>query len=136
MSNYSFGGINLRHQGCKMNTTRIIFSLALAFANDTWSEPVKCLIDGRSVYTDDASRCSKASVKPIKNNVSVFPKVTPNSKSAVLTPPQEPASSSTADSILGKFGVSPQDVENGWKTVMDAKKRGSWKAPDMPDEAK
>ena len=120
-----------------MNATLFIFYLALALANNAWAEPVKCLIDGRSVYTDDASRCSKASVKPIKNNVSVFPKISPNSKSAAipLTPP-EPASASTEDSILGKFGISQQDVENGWKTVMDAKKRGSWKAPDMPDEAK
>ncbi|MCK9608645.1 MAG: hypothetical protein M0R33_19560 [Methylomonas sp.] len=113
----------------------LIIPMMLVLVETVWAEPVKCVIDGKTMYTDDASRCAKASAKPISNNVSVFPKVQPTTGNPGVVTPLESPAKSMSDSILGRFGVSQEEIANGWKTITDAKKRGSWKAPDMPDDA-
>lgn len=116
-----------------MNPAHFILPIAFVLVEVAWAEPVKCVIDGKTLYTDDASRCDQVGVKGIKNNVSVFPKIGPGIGASGIAKPSELPTESISESILGHFGMSQEDVANGWKTIMDAKKRGSWKAPDMPD---
>ncbi len=89
--------------------------------------PIKCIVDGKPIYTDDASTCANG-------NVSTFPKVTATNKPLIPSPQTLLPNPSVLDSFLEKFGMSKVDVINGWKTIMDAKQRGSWKAPEIPDD--
>lgn len=124
-----------------MNSTLHAIAIAFLLTANTWAEPVKCLVEGKTVYTDDASRCGQNRAEPIKNNVSVFPEVAGKKKPAAIPllngtgAEGTPASNSFLDALLMRFGLSSQDVANGWETVKDAKKRGTWKAPEMPDDA-
>ncbi|AMK75273.1 MULTISPECIES: hypothetical protein [Methylomonas] len=105
-------------------------SICQAFA-----KPMKCVVDGKTLYTDDQARCAKGAIKPINGSVMIssFPKgaAVPNggTKPALELP-------SGLDGILQHFGITQQEVKDGWETVMDAHKRGSWKAPEMPDDDK
>lgn len=110
-----------------ITTTIAIF---VALVNIASAESIKCAVNGKIIYTDNEAMCTKSSIKSIKGNVSTFPKVTLTNKQ------QAPSNSTSSASILPDFGVSQEDIANGWKTIMDAKKRGSWKAPEMPDDAK
>lgn len=99
------------------------------------AEPMKCVVDGKTLYTDDTALCAQGSIKPIKGNVliSSFPKASEVPKSAPISAFKPPA---LFDGILQRFGLSQQELEEGWRTVMEAHQRGSWKAPEMPDEEK
>ncbi|CAD6880407.1 hypothetical protein [Methylomonas albis] len=99
------------------------------------AEPMKCVVDGKTLYTDDQSRCAKAAIKPINGSVliSSFPKgataANNNAKPTLEVP-------SGLDGILQYFEITQQELRNGWETVMEAHKRGSWKAPEIPDDDK
>lgn len=118
-----------------MNRKAISLAFVLAGIELASAGPVKCVVHGKTIYTDDPSRCANADVKAVRGNVSVFPKVTPSAKVAV-SPMTTPADAPISESLLERLGLSGEDLANGWKTIMEAKQRGSWKAPDMPDEAK
>lgn len=116
-----------------MNPMLRILAIVLTFAGKAWAEPVNCVVDGKTIYTDDTSLCVKGRIEAINNRVSVFPEVkTPTSGPVVGNLP----SNSLTDAILRPFGLIPQDIVTGWQTIMDAKKRGSWQEPEMPDDAK
>ncbi|WP_446810350.1 hypothetical protein ACH50O_01805 [Methylomonas sp. 2BW1-5-20] len=99
------------------------------------AEPMKCVVGGKTIYTDDIARCAKGIVKPINGSVliSAAPRnaldQNSKSKSAFGLP-------FGLNGVLDHFGLSQKEVEDGWKTVMDAHKRGSWQEPVIPDEAK
>lgn len=99
------------------------------------ADPMKCVVEGRTLYTDDPAHCAKGSIKPIAGSVliSSFPK---HAASQNSTPTPIPDLPSGLDGILQHFGLSQQEVDDGWKTVMDARKRGSWQAPELPDAEK
>lgn len=99
------------------------------------AEPVKCLVDGKMLYTDDAARCRNADKLPIAGNVVIAPKA----KTPAPTLPTLPGlpgleTPGMLDSILERLGLTRQDVAEGWKTVMDARERGSWQAPAVPED--
>lgn len=98
------------------------------------AEPTKCVIDGKTLYTDDPVRCGKAATQPIKGSLVVgSPSASPNAKSVPRSDIAKPVG---LDGILQHLGLTQQEVADGWKTVMDAHKRGSWQTPDMPEEGK
>lgn len=116
--------------------------IAVAFVSIATAEPYKCTINGETLYTDDVALCGKSDAKPVDGNLTVFPKVGASNKSpakstARATPVALPAApvDSFSDSVLEQFGISQQDIANGWKTIMDASHRGSWQAPEMPEES-
>jgi hypothetical protein len=120
-----------------MKTICLITAVILALTLSVYAlaDPIKCIVAGKTLYTDDAKRCVNGDVKPINGNIviSSFPKgATPNS----TTPMPTLEAPTLLDSILQRFGLSQHDVAAGWKTVMDARERGSWKAPEMPDDEK
>ena len=119
-----------------MNPMLHIFTIVFALAGTAWAEPIKCVIDGKTIYTDDASRCAGGNIRPINNNVSVFPEVDSANKPSTIPLPTGSPAEPVSDSILNRFGISPEDIAAGWKTIMDAKKRGSWKEPEIPEDAK
>lgn len=120
-----------------MNRKAISLAFMLAGIELASAGPVRCVVHGKTIYTDDPSRCANADVKAVGGNVSVFPKVTPSAKVAVSPMPMTtPAAAPVSESLLERLGLSGEDLANGWKTIMEAKQRGSWKAPDVPDEAK
>ena len=98
------------------------------------ASPVKCIVKGKTIYTDDAKTCVNSNISTINGNVSIFPKVTATNNSPTSPPKPPLPNQSVSDSILQQFGMSQEDVANGWKTIMDAKQRGSWKAPETPDD--
>jgi hypothetical protein len=102
------------------------------------AETLKCTVDGEILYTDDARLCANSEVKRINGNVSVFPGINASKNNIPMaTPAAQPTAkpdSTFTDSLLEKFGLSQQDIANGWKTIMDASHRGSWQAPEMPQE--
>ncbi|WGS88378.1 hypothetical protein [Methylomonas sp. UP202] len=106
--------------------------LSLIAVTASAAPPVKCLVDGKMLYTDDAARCRNADKLPIAGNVIIAPKA----KAAAPTLPGLPGLETPGmlDSILERFGLTRQDVADGWKTVMDARERGSWQAPAVPEE--
>lgn len=99
------------------------------------AQPMKCVVDGKTLYTDDQGQCAKGAIKPINGSVliSSSPKATPgtnnNAKPALELP-------SGLNGILHHFGITEKEMEDGWQTVMEAHKRGSWKAPEMPEDDK
>jgi len=112
--------------------------IAVAFVGIASADPYKCMQNGEILYTDDVSLCNKAKPKPVNGNISVFPGVSSSKKHALRLPPAaQPAAPTevSGDSLLEQFGLSPQDIENGWKTIMDARHRGTWQAPELPQEA-
>lgn len=120
-----------------MNRMMMGVAFVLAGIELASAGPVRCVVDGKTIYTDDPSRCANADAKAVGGNVSVFPKVASSAKGVVSSMPMAtPADASASESLLERIGLSGEDLANGWKTIMEAKQRGSWKAPDMPDEAK
>ncbi len=120
-----------------MNRIMTYLALVSAGIGIAAAEPLKCIVNGQAVYTDDPSRCANTDVKAVGGNVSVFPKVASSTKvRASSAPIALPQDASVPESLLDRFGLSGADLANGWKTIMEAKQRGSWKAPEMPDEAK
>ncbi len=120
-------------------------AIALVLVGIAAAEPIKCTVDGEILYTDDIGLCGKSGAKAVDGNLTVFPKVgaankSPAKSSARATPVVQPTVQPAApdvsitDSLLEQFGISQQDIANGWKTIMDASHRGSWQAPEMPDE--
>lgn len=117
---------------------KLLISIALiilALAGQAAAEPVKCVSAGKTIYTDDPSRCGKSDLKPIGGSltISTLPNQLAGKKAA-------PASSGGLPALTGGMplpeGVSSEDVAAGWQTIMDARKRGSWQAPVLPDYAK
>lgn len=99
------------------------------------AQPMKCVVDGKTLYTDDQAQCAKGAIKPINGSVliSSSPKATPgannNAKPALELP-------SGLIGILQQLGITEKELEDGWQTVMEAHKHGSWKAPEMPEDDK
>ena len=95
--------------------------------------PLKCVINGKTVYTDDPSRCREGELKPINGALVIgSPTKAQASKkndAAGLSP-----FPTGVEGILQHLGLTPQEVEDGWKTVLDARQRGSWQAPEIPAE--
>ncbi|WP_445368520.1 hypothetical protein ACH5Y9_03385 [Methylomonas sp. BW4-1] len=98
------------------------------------AEPMKCVVDGKTLYTDDQARCAKGAIKPINGSVIIssskgVPRADNIAKPAFDVP-------SGLNGILQQFGITEKELENGWQTVMEAHKRGSWKAPELPEDDK
>jgi hypothetical protein len=119
-----------------MKTLITALSLTLALIEIARADPIKCVVNGKTIYTDDASICGNSTIKPITDHVSTIPKSSTSRKQPRSSPVLPLPVESGSDSLLQQFGMSQEDVANGWKTIMDAKERGSWKAPEMPDDAK
>lgn len=100
-----------------------------------FAEPMKCVVDGKTLYTDDQARCAKGAIKPI--NGSVLISSSPKGASVANTT-AKPAFElpSGLNGILQQFGITEKEVKDGWQTVMEAHKRGSWKAPEVPGDDK
>lgn len=114
--------------------------LCSVHTNLALAEPVRCTVDGRIVYTDDAAQCGKSESKPVKGNISTFPKIQPSAVShAGISSPGAAQNAvnlpAMPEAVLQQFGVSQQDLNNGWQTIMDAQKRGAWAAP-VPDDVR
>jgi len=111
-------------------------AMMLAAAAPLPAEPIKCVVAGKTLYTDDAKKCAKGEVKPI-NGALVITEL-PAAKSAGKSAPiSAPASSdSLLDSLLQRLGITQQEVAAGWKTVDEARQRGEWQAPEMPEDAR
>jgi hypothetical protein len=135
--------------------TYIYLVLAMSLATGTvLAAPMKCTSGGRTIYTDNIMLCDNASAKKVEGTgYSVNPpKTQPDTSARPATAAgkdAEPAQSAFASKSAGNppaanpfgntplpQGVSGQDVASGWKTLMDAKKRGSWEAPALPEYAK
>lgn len=95
--------------------------------------PVKCVVDGKTLYTDDQAKCAQSALKPIKGNViiSSSPNGGTSSKNSAKSGLDLPAG---VDGLLQHLGITQQELEHGWQTVKDAQKRGSWQAPEMPED--
>ncbi|MGD0960477.1 MAG: hypothetical protein ABSB19_11790 [Methylomonas sp.] len=112
--------------------------LLLFLGEKAQSETFKCSDHGKTLYTDDRKRCKTSDVKQdIANAVSPAPT---NSKSAAASASRPTTTSSILPDLLKNLplpaGISKEEIETGWKTIMDAQKRGAWKAPEIPDEDK
>ena len=116
----------------KLISPRLLVILALSQSVN--AQPIKCVVNGKTIYTDDSSNCGKATVKAVDGNLSTFPKVTANHSNSSTFTPSPISNQPTMDNLLQGFGLSSGDVANGWQTIMDAKQRGSWQAPEMPNE--
>ncbi len=112
-------------------TSIILLTLHLEATAD---EPIKCTSQGKTLYTDDKARCTNGTTKPINGNIVISSPTKISAHQQSLVAPLEFPSS--IDGFLQHFGMSQQELADGWKTVMEAKKRGAWKAPDMPDDDK
>ncbi|WP_020481416.1 hypothetical protein [Methylomonas sp. MK1] len=113
------------------------FSMSVFFPDSqALAEPMKCVVEGKTLYTDDQARCVKGAIKPINGSVlmSSSPKKGVDAPNGSAKPGLDLPSG--LDGILQHFGITEKEVKDGWQTVMDAHKRGSWKAPEMPDDDK
>ena len=126
--------------------------VASSFILGLWgvhAAPIKCVSGGKIIYTDNASLCDGAQV--VKMDPANYPPQTsksiPKGNQALgeTQKPEavQPKTSASAPSAPGPFGqvpipegVSTQDLSVGWKTVMEAKKRGTWQSPAIPEYAK
>lgn len=118
-------------------------------AGPVMAAPMKCNAGGRTIYTDNIMLCDNASAQKVEgtgysaNPPKTQPDTTARPAAAAgkdAVPAQnasanKPAANPFGDTPLPQ-GVSGQDVASGWKTLMDAKKRGSWEAPAIPEYAK
>lgn len=109
--------------------------LILALVEPVSAEQMKCIVAGKTIYTDNPARCTKGVIKPINGSmvITTFPKEVASKNTAISPPLETP---SLLDSVLQHFGLSQKDIADGGKTVMDARKRGSWQAPEIPDDDK
>jgi hypothetical protein len=114
----------------------------LSIATSAQAEPIKCVVAGKTIYTDDPKQCGAAKQQTIHGNVSTFPEVTP-------LPTATPAPSFTSgrssgnglssllpDFLLRALGISRSDLNSGMKTIEDARQQGSWQSPQMPEDAR
>ncbi|MDX8129337.1 hypothetical protein QLH52_18705 [Methylomonas sp. OY6] len=99
------------------------------------AEPMKCVVDGKTLYTDDQARCAKGDVKPINGSVIISSSPTSVPRANNIAKPAFDVPSGL-NGILQQFGITEKELENGWQTVMEAHKRGSWKAPELPEDDK
>jgi hypothetical protein len=123
-------------------------------AGPVLAAPMKCTSGGRTIYTDNIMLCDNASAKRVEGTgfSANPPKTQPDTSlrpAAAAGKDAEPAQSASASKPAANppaanpfgntplpQGVSGQDVASGWKTLMDAKKRGTWEAPAIPEYAK
>ena len=110
------------------------------------ADPLKCLTHGKTLYTDDPAKC-QTEVKPIAGNVviSTLPgQSRANQPFNFLSRAGQVTgidlSGLNLPSALGNLplpaGISQKDIAAGWQVIMDARNRGTWEAPKMPDDAK
>jgi hypothetical protein len=118
-----------------------IIVICFAFFGTVSAEPVKCIVNGKTIYTDDPKSCGNSTIRKIEGNVSTFPKVTASkatsaNKPLMSSPETLMRDLPSSDSILEQFGMSQEDIAKGWKTIIDAKQRGSWNSLDIPDDVR
>lgn len=99
------------------------------------AQPMKCVVDGKTLYTDDQTLCAKGAIKPINGSVliSSSPKAIQDADNIAKPALELP---SGLNGILQHFGITEKELADGWQTVMEAHKRGSWKAPEIPEDDK
>jgi len=99
------------------------------------AEPMKCVVDGKTLYTDDQARCTRGAIKPINGSViiSSSPKGVPRANNIAKPTLEVP---SGLNGILQQLGITEKELEDGWQTVMEAHKRGTWNEPELPEDDK
>lgn len=119
-----------------MNSPLLSALVLLALSANVAADPVRCVVDGKTIYTDDAKNCGKNAAKPLDSNntVSTFPKVETHANSKpTVTPSSNSVPGGAPGAVLQNLGVSEQELTSGWQTIMDAQKRGTWALPKEPN---
>lgn len=111
-------------------------AMMLAAAMPVAAEPIKCVVAGKTLYTDDAEKCAKGEVKPINGALVITELPAAKSAGKAAPVPAPAAADSLLDSLLQRLGITQQEVAAGWKTVDEARQRGEWQAPEMPEDAR